>query len=429
MKPHTRFLTLASAAVTAALLAACGSSGTPTSSGSGSSSSSSSSPGGSKAPLLIGASLSQTGDFSADGHAFQRGYELWAHDVNSRGGLLGRQVKLVFLDDKSDPTQGSTNVQQLISSDHVAMLFGPFSSLITGPTASVAARYGYAMIEGAGGAPAVFDTPSNKARHNVFDVSYPIVSQLDPLTSWIASLPASQRPTTAAYPVVNNPFTIPPEQLAQKQLQAAGVKTVYFKVLPAEIPDFKSAADQVAATHAQAVLLGSVDVPTVAAFMQAFEQQHYNPKIMIATAGPDQGGAFLSAVGKANASGLMTANGWYGGYQNPQSQAMVAEYIAKYGGSASDVNSDVAEAYGVGQVAAQAIKATGGTDQAKIIAYLHSGVTLSSVQGPVKFNALGANTKPVLFVFQWQDGKYDQVLPASAPGSAKIEYPKPNWAS
>jgi branched-chain amino acid transport system substrate-binding protein len=416
-----RFLTLAATAtVTAVLLAACGNSGTPTSSGSSSS--------GTKSPILIGASLSQTGDFDADGQAFQCGYELWASDVNRQGGLLGRQVKMVFLDDKSDPTQGSTNVQQLISSDHVDMLFGPFSSLITGPTASVAARYGYAMIEGAGGAPAVFDTPSNKARHNVFDVSYPIVSQLDPLTSWIASLPASQRPKSAAYPVVNNPFTIPPEQRAMKQLQSAGVKTAYYKVLPAEVPDFKSAADQVAATGAQAVFLGSVDVPTVAAFMQAFQQQHYNPKIMAATAGPDQGGAFLSAVGKANATGLMTANGWYGGYKNPQSEAMVKEYIAKYGGTASDVNSDVAEAYGVGQVAAQAIKATGGTNQAKIISYLHSGTTLSSVQGPVKFDALGANTKPVLFVFQWQNGKYVQVLPASAPGSSKIQYPKPNWA-
>jgi branched-chain amino acid transport system substrate-binding protein len=419
-----RFLTLATAAATAVLLAACGSSGSPASSSSGSSSGS----GGSKTPILIGASLSQTGDFSADGQAFQRGYELWASDVNRQGGLLGRQVKLIFLDDKSDPTQGSTNVQQLITSDHVSMLFGPFSSLITGPTASVAARYGYAMIEGAGGAPAVFDTPSNQARHNVFDVSYPIVSQLDPLTSWIGSLPASQRPTSAAYPVINNPFTIPPEQRAMKQLEGLGVKTAYFKILPAEVPDFKSAADQVAQSGAQAVFLGSVDVPTVAAFLQAFEQQHYNPKIVVATAGPDQGGAFLKAVGKANATGVMTANGWYGGYQNAQSQAMVQEYIAKYGGSASDINSDVAEAYGVGQVAAQAVKATGGTDQAKIIAYLHSGVTLASVQGPVQFDSLGENTKPVLFVFQWQNGNYAQVLPLGAPGSIKILYPKPNWA-
>lgn len=418
MRPHPpRFLPIATAAAALVLLAAC-------TSGSGSGNSGS----GSKNPILIGVSLSLTGDFSADGQAFQRGYNLWASDVNKAGGLLGHQVKFVFLDDKSDPTQGSTNVQQLISSDHVDMLFGPFSSLITGPTASVAARYGFAMIEGAGGAPAVFNTPSNQARHNVFDVSYPIVDQYDPLTTWIKSLPAGQRPKTAAYPIVNNPFTIPPEQRAQSQLEAMGVKTVYSKVLPEELPNAKSVADQVAASGAQAVFLGSVDVPTVAAFMKAFQQQRYNPELMAATAGPDQGAAFLKAVGKVNATGIMTANGWYGGYDNSQSKTMVQEYIAKYGGTPSDINSDVAEGYGVGQVAAQAIKATGGTNQAKIIKYLHSGVTLQSVQGPVQFNSLGMNTKPVLFVFQWQDGNYAQVLPVGASGSGKIMFPKPNWA-
>jgi branched-chain amino acid transport system substrate-binding protein len=420
MRPkQTRFLPIAAGAAAVTILAAC-------SSGGGGSSGSTSSPS-TKQPIVIGASLSFTGDFSADGQAFKRGYLLWANDVNKAGGILGRKVQFRFLDDKSDPTQGSTNVQQLITSDHVNMLFGPFSSLITGPTASVAARYGFAMIEGAGGAPAVFNTPSNKARHNVFDVSYPIVDQYDPLTSWIKSLPAGQRPTTAAYPIVNNPFTIPPEQRAQQQLQAVGVKTVYSKVLPEELPNAKSVADQVAASGAQAVFLGSVDVPTVAAFMKAFQQQHYNPKLMAATAGPDQGAAFLKAVGKANATGVMTANGWYGGYDNAQSKAMVQEYIAKYGGSPSDINSDVAEGYSVGQVAAQAIKATGGTDQAKIIRYLHSGTTLQSVQGPVQFDSLGMNIKPVIFVFQWQDGNYAQVLPVGAAGSGKIMFPKPSW--
>ena len=417
MRPHrTRFLSIAAVTAAAAILAACSSGG-----------SSSTTSASSSKPIVIGASVSLTGDFSADGQAFQRGYNLWASDVNKAGGLMGRKVKLIFLDDKSDPTQGSTNVQQLISSDHVNLLFGPFSSLITGPTATVAARYGYAMIEGAGGAPAVFNTPSNKARHNVFDVSYPIVDQYDPLTNWIKSLPAGQRPKTAAYPIVDNPFTIPPEQRAQRQLESVGVKTVYSKVLPAELPNANSIADQVAATGADAVLIGSVDVPTVAAFMKAFRQQHYNPKILAATAGPDQGAAFLKAVGKANATGVMTANGWYGGYDNPQSKQMVQEYIAKYGGSPSDINSDVAEAYGVGQVAAQAVRATGGTDQAKIISYLHSGVTLNSVQGPVQFNSLGMNMKPVVFVFQWQNGNYAQVLPVGAPGSGQILFPKPAW--
>ena len=421
MKPQrTRFLSIAAASAAAAtILAACGSGG-------GTSSSSNSA---SKSPITIGVSVSLTGDFSADGQAFQRGYNLWASDVNKAGGILGRKVKLTYLDDKSDPTQGSTNVQQLISSDHVDMLFGPFSSLITGPTASVAARYGYAMIEGAGGAPAVFSTPSNKAKHNVFDVSYPIVDGIDPIVNWIKSMPASQRPKTAAYPIIDNPFTIPPEQKAQHALQALGVKTVYSKVLPAELPNAKSVADQVAATKADAVFLGSVDVPTVAAFMQAFEQQHYNPKLFFGTAGPDQGAAFTKAVGVKNANGILASGSWYGGFDNAQSKKMVQDYIAKYGGSPSDINADVAEAYGVGQVAAAAIKATGGTNQAKIISYLHSGKTFATVQGPVKFDALGMNTNPTVLVFQWQNGNFNQVLPVGAPGSGKITYPKPNWAS
>src|SRR5262249_62399716 len=156
---------------------------------------------------------------------------------------------------------------------------------------------------------------------------YPIVDQYDPLTNWIKSLPAGQRPTTAAYPIVDNPFTIPPEQRAQRQLEGVGVKTVYSKVLPAELPNAKSVADQVAATGAHAVFLGTVDVPTVAAFLKAFQQQHYNPKIVAATAGPDQGAAFIKAVGKSNATGIMTANGWYGGLGNPpQKQKRPAEH-------------------------------------------------------------------------------------------------------
>ena len=228
--------------------------------------------------------------------------------------------------------------------------------------------------------------------------------------------------------MTNDPFADPPVQTAQKLLEAAGIKTVYSKIFPAEVSAYKLAADQVAASGAQMVVLGSTDAPTVSAFMQAFEQQHYNPKIFMAASGPDQGMAFLGAVGKANATGMMVPNGWYGAYNDPLSRVMVEEYIAKYGGTASDINADVAEAYSVGEVYADAVTATGGTDNAKIIHYLHSGVTLHSVQGPVQFTALGQNPKPASFIFQWQNGNYVQVLPVGAPGSVKIIFPKPNWS-
>jgi len=108
---------------------------------------------------------------------------------------------------------------------------------------------------------------------------------------------------------------------------------------------------------------------------------------------------------------------------------MVSEYIAKYGGNAAGVNADVAEAYSVGQAVAQAVAATHSLDNAKIIAYLHSGVTLNTVQGPVKFNSLGENGAAAAFVFQWQKANQVQVLPVGASGSKPVTYPKPNWGS
>jgi branched-chain amino acid transport system substrate-binding protein len=216
-------------------------------------------------------------------------------------------------------------------------------------------------------------------------------------------------------------------QLAQTLLTKLGVRMVYTSVFPEEAAAYKGPADQVAASGAQLVVLGSTTVPMVAAFMQAFKQQHYTPKVFLAAAGPDQGSAFTNAVGSGNAAGMMVPNGWYPGYANPTSRQMVREYVAQYGGTNSGVNADVAEAYAVGQVMAQAVAATGGTDNAKIISYLHSGVTLKSVQGPVKFDALGENGAAASFIFQWQRGSYSQVLPTTTAGSVSILATKPAW--
>jgi branched-chain amino acid transport system substrate-binding protein len=413
------------AVLSVSVLAACSGSSTSSSGSSGANTARSNS----TAPITIGASLSETGDFSADGLAFEKGYKLWAKDVNAHGGLLGRKVELTVLNDNSDPNQVVTNYQTLLGTDHVDLTFGPFSSLLTAPASSVAARYGMAFLEGAGGAPAVFDTPSNQADHNVFDVSLPIADELVPFVHWIQSLPPDRRPKTAAYPMAQDPFADPPVQLAQTLLSRLGVKTVYSQIFPEEVSAYKAPADQVAATRADVVVLGSTDVPTVAAFMQAFEQQHYTPKLFIAAAGPDQGASFTSAVGVGNADGMMVANGWYPGYANAASQNMVKEYVAAYGGSASGVNADVAEAYSVGQVMAQAVTATGGTDNSEIISYLHSGIALSSVQGPVKFDALGENGAAAAFIFQWQQNNFNEVLPTGDPGASTIIATKPAWVS
>src|SRR5260370_4181456 len=99
-------------------------------------------------PIKIGLSYSTSSDFSADGPAMKQGYQLWADTVNKNGGLLGRPVQLVILDDKSNPDLTTKNYKTLINVDHVNLLFGPFSTLLTKQAAPVAQNAGYALIEG-----------------------------------------------------------------------------------------------------------------------------------------------------------------------------------------------------------------------------------------------------------------------------------------
>src|SRR5947208_13940471 len=154
---------MAVAASVAMVLAACSSSSSSSTGGGGTTTT--------KAPITIGTSLSQTGDFSVDGQAFERGYNLWVQNVNKSGGLLGHKVTLKILNDNSDPATVATNYNQLINADHAAFVFGPFSTLLTASAAPVAARAHYAFIEGAGGGPLVFQAKLP----NVFAVS-PVVA-------------------------------------------------------------------------------------------------------------------------------------------------------------------------------------------------------------------------------------------------------------
>ena len=121
------------------------------------------------------------------------------------------------------------------------------------------------------------------------------------------------------------------------------------------------------------MVIGSVDLPSLLIFIRAFQaHQGTRAKIMIAASGPDQGQAFLNTLNPINAQAIMVPDGWFGGEQNALSHVMVQDYIAKFGGTTSDINADVAEAYSAGEILADAVTATHGTDNKAIISYLHS---------------------------------------------------------
>lgn len=363
-----------------------------------------------------------TGDFSDPGTAAQKGYQTWASVVNAKGGINGHPVVLKIVDDTSSPDQVTTNYQNLISKDKVNFVFGPFSSLLTVPAGQVANRYGYAFIEPAGGGPAVF------AEHlpNLFFVQpAPTISEGKAFADYVLSLPAAQRPKTAAYPELDDPFSGPISETVRTQFEAAGIKTVYKQVYPPELTDLTSIVQKMKSVKPDVVVAGTQSDDAFA-MVKAMVQLKFAPKMLFFANGANDPLNFPDKVGAGNVNGIFSASDWFPDATTNRSAEFVQAYIAKFGGTAQQIDPTSAEAFSCGVLLEEAIAKTGGTDNKAIIAALHQG-TWATPEGNLSWDADGAPQGSDTLV-QWQGGKLLAVWPQAAAKVPPILAPLP-WAS
>jgi branched-chain amino acid transport system substrate-binding protein len=374
-----------------------------------------------KSPILIGISLSLSGDFSDPGKAAQRGYELWAETVNAQGGILGRQVELKIVDDASSPNQVVTNYENLITKDKVDLVFGPFSTLLSVPAATVANRYHYAFVEPAGGGPAMFDAKLP----NVFFVQpAPVVACGQPFVDFILSLPASQRPKTAAYPSLDDPFSSPIADAVQTQFEAAGIRTVFKTIYPPETTDLTPIVEKVAAAHPDMVVAGTQSEDAYSQ-VKAMIQLKFNPKFLFLSNGASSPTEFPDKVGAGNTQGIFSCGDWFPNSTANGNPDFVAAYVKKFGGDAFGIDSTSAEAYAVGQLIQQVASKTGSIDNQTIISTLHSG-SWPTLEGSLSWDQYGSPQGSDMLV-EWIDGKLLPVYPSGVALHAPA-YPKPTWA-
>lgn len=371
-------------------------------------------------PIVIGVSQALTGDKADPGTAIEQGYEVWAKEVNDAGGLLGRQVVIKSYDNQSLADTAVSQMERLATVDKVDLMFGPFSSVLTGPTSAVAAKYKYAYIEGAGGSPSVF----SRNFTNIFFVQPATADhQADPFVQYILSLPADQRPKSAAYPQQDDPFVSATEDGAQATLEAAGIKTVYKQVYPPTQTDFSSIAAAVKASGAEIVLGGTIGNDSISQ-VQAYASINYQPKAVYMTSGPSTVGPFKQALG-SKVNGIFTGDGWVQTSKAPGNDNFVAEFHAMFP-KVTDIGTESAEGYSVGQVLQAAVLGTQSIDNAKIIAWLHAN-KVQTVQGLIGWDSIGRPNGSFLLE-QYQNDKLLVVGPANDPNkNGDPVYPKPNW--
>ena len=345
--------------------------------------------------------------------------------VNAKGGILGRQVQLKIVDDASSPTQVVTNYQNLINKDHVDLVFGPFSSCSPCPASQVAERYNYAFLELR---PAVARTSSRRTCTTSSSSSRRRRSQSgDVFADYIlVAARADQRPKTAAYAELDDPFSAPIAENIRARFEAAGIKTVYKQVYPSETQDLSPIMAQVVAAKPD-VIVGGTQSEDAYAQVKSLVQLKFNPKFMFHVQRRELAGwSSPTRSGAATPSGIMSAARLVPGLHGDRQRRV---HRRLHQGVRRDGRHDrQQQRRGLrrGQLLEEVATKTGKVDNATIIATLHQGTLADACSATSRWAANGApagrvQPRPVA-------GRQAAAgLPGADRAGQARSYPKPNW--
>jgi branched-chain amino acid transport system substrate-binding protein len=354
-------------------------------------------------PIRIGSSLPLTGEFSQPGTAAREGYEVWQEMVNEDGGLLGRDVELVIKDDASNQNTIVADYNALISQDDVDLLLGTFSSLLNLPASAVAERNQMLYVEPAGGSPEMF---SRGFEYLFFSQQATADKQGKVFAEWIAALPEDQRPATAAYPTIDDPFAAPNVEGIREILEAAGVQTVYQETYAIDTRNFDTIVNAMKAAAPELVVHGAVFEDGVG-LVRSMLRADFRPQWLYQTSAPSLGDQYAEAIGAENTEGVMFAISHAPEADTPGNEEFVAKYDEMFGGPPPE---DAADAFAAGEVLQAAVEAVGSIDDQKALADWIRDNEVETILGTLDWNEDGSPNGEFL-IGQWQDGAVQFVLP------------------
>ena len=369
--------------------------------------------GGGGGDLSIGASLPLTGDFSEPGSAAKQGYEVWQAITNDNGGLLKKDVKLKIKDDASNQNTVVSDYNALISQDKVDLLLGTFSSLLNLPASSVAEKNRMLYVEPAGGSPDMF----NRGYKYLFFAQQATADKQGLVfADWVKNLPADQRPKTAAYPTLDDPFAAPNVDGIRQVLESAGIKTVYKTTYAIDTKNFDSIVTAMKSANPDLVVHGATFEDGVG-LTRAMLKSGFTPKMFYQTSTPSFADQYVKAIGEENTEGVMYAVSYSPEADTPGNKEFVAQYKKMFG---SDIPpEDAADAYAAAEVMQAAVEAVGSIDdQAKLADWLRSN-PVDTILGKLKWDDTGAPQGDFL-IGQWLNGTAEIVLPPDV-ATAKAE--------
>jgi branched-chain amino acid transport system substrate-binding protein len=364
--------------------------------------------------LRIGVITSLTGPAAAFGAAHKAGYTIAAGELNAKGGVLGRQIEVLYYDDQSKPDQAVQGVAKLVDQDHVPIILGAYSSETTRAIIPAVTQKGVPLIMPTATADNVIETGSPWVFRICAGANAYAAAMIDFLKN-------NGAPKTIAIVYENTNFGQANAKSMEVAAPASGMTVVDKEGYQASSPDYKALLQRVQAANPEVVYFASylLDATTL---MKQSEQVGLNPKF-IAAAGtgfsaaefPTEKGAGKYAEYTFSVSQWLPSAKWEGSKEFDDAYFKLTGAHPAYHGM---------QAYAALLVAVDSI-ADAKSDEPKAIADAIRAQKINTPFGPIAFDAKGQNAHPVL-ISQVQNGQYKVVWPLDAAEAKPMATPA--WA-
>jgi branched-chain amino acid transport system substrate-binding protein len=357
--------------------------------------------------LKIGFSMAMTGGLGPNGKSALLAQKIWEEDVNAKGGLLGRPVKLVYYDDQSNPSTVPGIYTKLLDVDKVDLVVGGYATAMLAPAMPVMMQRKKLFIGLLGLA---VNSEFNYPNYFVMIPSGPDPKPAFTEGFFEVAMAQNPKPTTVAIVAADQEFSRNASDGARQNAKKFGLKVVYDKRYPPSTTDYAPIVRAIQATNPDIVVVCSYP-PDSVGIVRAVNEIGFKPKMIGGGMVGPQNTSMKASLGPL-LNGFTTYDFWL---PVPKMNFPgVADLMKKYQARAAAEGVDplgyymAPQAYAQMQVLEQAVTATKSVDDQKLADYIRAN-TFKTVLGDIKFGKGGEWAQSRVLQVQFRNVKGNDV--------------------
>ena len=334
-------------------------------------------------PITIGLGMSLTGPLAANGKSALLAMKIWQSDINAKGGLLGRPVKLVYYDDQSNSSTVPGIYTKLLDVDKVNLVISGYATNMIAPAMPIVMEHGKVFIS-------LFGLAVNKEFHypKYFSMlpTGPNAEQAFTKGFFDLAMQQNPKPKTVAIVGANAEFSNHAMTGALANAKAAGLKVVYDDTYPPVTTDYTPIVRAIQATNPDLVVICSYPLDSVG-MVHSINELGFTPKMIGGGMVGLQSTSVQTQLGE-ELNGIVVYNFWLPEktLEFPGVMQLMKQYQAKAASEGVDPLGYYMAPWGYAdlQVLGDAVTATKSLDDAKLADYIQK-TTFKTVVGDVKF--------------------------------------------